>query len=262
MNAAASVLIVDDEPSIRLMFRTALESAGYIAVEAGDGPTALVRLHESSPDVVLLDLKMPGMDGMETLRQMRERGDNTAVVIVTAHGSIADAVAAMKLGAVDFLTKPVTPDGLRQAIREVVLRHGRPEPPSRPPRVPEPARPSRSFKPPTRQKPVVQAPMLVVPVAPPAVDLAPVKRALNQRDFAQAERLLESVLDKAPDSPDALTLMGVLHECTGQVHAAYHSYRAALECAPHYGPALENLKRYCEQFGLDFHSKAINPCAR
>jgi len=47
-----------------------------------------------------------------------------------------------------------------------------------------------------------------------------------------------------------------------QVHAAYHSYRAALECSPHYGPALENLKRYCEQFGLDFHSKAINPCAR
>ena len=72
MNDAASVLIVDDEPSIRLMFRTALQSAGYDAVEAGDGPSALAQLHESSPDVVLLDLKMPGMDGMETLRQMRE----------------------------------------------------------------------------------------------------------------------------------------------------------------------------------------------
>lgn len=253
MNAAASVLIVDDEPSIRLMFRTALQSAGYDAVEAGDGPSALAQLHESSPDVVLLDLKMPGMDGMETLRQMRERGDNTAVVIVTAHGSIADAVAAMKLGAVDFLTKPVTPDGLRRVVREVILRHGRPEPP---------ARPSRGPDPPPKQKPVVQSPTLVVPLAPPAVDLAPVKRALNQRDFAQAERLLESVLDQAPDSPEALTLMGVLHECLGQVHAAYHSYRSALECSPHYGPALENLKRYCEQFGLDFHSKAINPCAR
>ena len=57
-----------------------------------------------------------------------------------------------------------------------------------------------------------------MPIAPPAVDLAPVKRALNQRDFAQAERLLEAVLDEAPDSPDALTLMGVLHECLGQVH--------------------------------------------
>src|SRR5271157_1946117 len=137
-NDAASVLIVDDEPSIRLMFHTVLQSAGYDAVEAGDGPSALARLHESSPDVVLLDLKMPGMDGMETLRQMRDRGDDTTVVIVTAHGSIADAVAAMKLGAVDFLTKPVTPDGLRRVVREVILRHGQPEPPSRPTRVPEP----------------------------------------------------------------------------------------------------------------------------
>ncbi len=254
MNAVALVLIVDDEPSIRLMFRTALQSAGYDAVEAGDGPSALAQLHESSPDVVLLDLKIPGMDGMEMLRQMRERGDDTAVVIVTAHGSIADAVAAMRLGAVDFLTKPVTPDSLRRVVREVILRHGRPEPPSRASHDPEPL---------PRQKPVAQSPtLLVVPVAPPAVDLAPVKRALNQRDFAQAEQLLEAVLDQAPDSPEARTLMGVLHECLGQVHAAYHSYRAALECSPHYGPALENLKRYCEQFGLDFHSKAINPCAR
>ena len=101
-----------------------------------------------------------------------------------------------------------------------------------------------------------------MPLVPPAVDLAAVKLALNQRDFSRAEQLLESVLDQAPDSPEAHTLMGVLHECLGQVHAAYHSYRAALECSPHYGPALENLKRYCEQFGLDFHSKAINPCAR
>ena len=55
--------------------------------------------------------------------------------------------------------------------------------------------------------------------------------------------------------------MGVLHECLGQSHAAYHSYRTALECAPSYGPALDNLRRYCERFGLDFHNKAINPSA-
>jgi len=253
MNAAALVLIVDDEPSIRLMFRTALQSAGYDTVEAGDGPAALARLQESSPDVVLLDLKMPGMDGMETLRQMREQGDDTAVVIITAHGSIADAVAAMKLGAVDFITKPVTPDALRRVVREVVLRHCGAEPPPRRRRGAD-ATPSPET--------LAQPPTLVVALAPPAVDLAPVKRALNQRDFVQAERLLEAVLDQFPDSPEAHTLMGVLHECVGQVHAAYHSYRTALECSPHYGPALENLKRYCEQFGLDFHSKAINPSAR
>ena len=76
---------------------------------------------------MLLDLKMPGMDGMETLRRMRDENDDTAVVIVTAHGSIPDAVAAMKLGAVDFLTKPVTPEPA-QVVSEVIERHGHSEP--------------------------------------------------------------------------------------------------------------------------------------
>lgn len=129
MKNAASVLIVDDEPSIRMLFRTALESAGYEVVEAGDGVQALGQVHDAAPDVVLLDLKMPGMNGMETLRRLRDQGADTPVVIVTAHGSIADAVAAMKLGAVDFLTKPVLPKDLRRTVSEVILRHNRPAPP-------------------------------------------------------------------------------------------------------------------------------------
>ena len=100
---------------------------------------------------------------------------------------------------------------------------------------------------------------LVVEVVPPAIDLAAVKRAINKRAFTEAERLLEGVLDNAPDSPEAHTLMGVLHECVGQTHAAYQSYRTALR--PGYTPALNNLKLYCERFGLDFHNKAINPAA-
>ena len=123
MKTAASVLIVDDEPSIRLMFRTALESSGYETQEAGNGSAALERLAGWSPDVMLLDLKMPAMDGMETLRRLRDAGNNTPVVIVTAHGSIPDAVAAMKLGAVDFLPKPVTPDALRRVVADIVARH-------------------------------------------------------------------------------------------------------------------------------------------
>ncbi len=269
MNDAASVLIVDDEPSIRLMFRTALESVGYVTQEAGDGPAALARLNESSPDVMLLDLKMPGMDGMETLRRLRDAGHDTAVVIVTAHGSIPDAVTAMKFGAVDFLTKPVTPDLLRRVVGDIVARHGKPELTKDRDHGPAPQHlrdggHSREQTP-TSQTPgsekLAHSPTVVVELTPPVVDLAPVKRALNQRNFLEAERRLQEVLDQAPDSPEALTLMGVLHECLGQAHAAYHSYRAALECAPSYGPALGNLKRYCERFGLDFHNKAINPSA-
>lgn len=264
MNDTASVLIVDDEPSIRLMFRTALESVGYKTQEAGDGPAALAQLNESSPDVMLLDLKMPRMDGMETLRRLRDAGHDTAVVIVTAHGSIPDAVIAMKFGAVDFLTKPVTPDLLRRVVGDIIARHGRPEPTKDRDHGPAPQhrRDGGHAREQTRASEKLAHPStVVVELTLPVVDLAPVKRALNQRNFLEAERRLQEVLDQAPDSPEALTLMGVLHECLGQAHAAYHSYWAALECAPSYGPALDNLKRYCERFGLDFHNKAINPSA-
>ena len=73
--------------------------------------------------------------------------------------------------------------------------------------------------------------------------------------------LLEQALDLAPSSAEAHTLMGILRESWGQDHAAYRSYRTALEADPHFGPARDNLRRYCERFGLDYHSKAINPGA-
>jgi DNA-binding response OmpR family regulator len=244
MSDVASVLIVDDEPNVRLMFRTALQSAGHETGEAGDGEAALARLRDMAPDLVLLDLRMPGMDGLETLRRMREADDDTAVVIVTAHGSIPDAVAAMKLGAIDFLTKPVTPEDLRQVVAEVVSRHRRLEPGEEPMPAPAGAR---------RPGPTV------VEIARPALDLGPAKRALNLQQFDRAATLLEAALDRAPDSAEALTLMGVLHESHGQDHAAYHSYKAALAADPQFGPARDNLRRYCERFGLDWRNKAINP---
>ena len=110
MTGAARILIVDDEPNVRLVFRTALEAVGYAVDEVADGGAALDRLRESPADLVLLDLQMPRLDGMATLARLREAGDDVPVVIITAHGSVPDAVAAMKLGAIDFLAKPLTPD--------------------------------------------------------------------------------------------------------------------------------------------------------
>lgn len=188
---------------------------------------------------MLLDLKMPGMDGMETLRRLRDTGHDTAVVIVTAHGSIPDAVAAMKLGAVDFLTKPVTPDLLRRVVGDIIARHKRPEPTGDRNHGPAPHLRSDAGHDweqiPTSEE-IARHPTVVVELTPPAIDLAPVKRALNRRNFLEAERLLHAVLDQTPDFPEALTLMGVLHECLGQSHAAYHSYRTALEWRLCMGP--------------------------
>jgi DNA-binding response OmpR family regulator len=116
VDAPKRILIVDDEPNVRLVFRTALEATGYLVTEAADGDSALVQLRKLPTDLILLDLKMPVMDGMETLRLLRDAGDETPVVVVTAHGSVPDAVAAMKLGAVDFLPKPVSLVTLRAVV--------------------------------------------------------------------------------------------------------------------------------------------------
>ena len=235
------VLIVDDEPNVRLVFRTALESAGFAVDEADDGLAALDWLAKFTADVVLLDIQMPGAAGMDVLRKLRDAGNDVPVVIITAHGSIPDAVAAIKLGAIDFLSKPLTPDVLRRVVSEVIDRHT-PTVPN-----PEPATPE------TRPT--------VVHLGPPTLDLGPAKLALNRRNFDRAANLLEQALDADPDSPEALTLSGVLQESLGRDHAAYHAYRSALTIDPRYAPAQDNLRRYCKRFGLDPEIHGINPAA-
>jgi DNA-binding response OmpR family regulator len=123
MSIPVKILIVDDEPNIRLTARLALEAQGFGVEEAGDGKAALARLRLGAVDLIVLDLWMPVLDGLETLRQLRDADDKTPVVIVTAHGRISDTVAAMKLGASDFLQKPMTPAALRRVVSEVIERH-------------------------------------------------------------------------------------------------------------------------------------------
>jgi DNA-binding response OmpR family regulator len=120
MNAPKCVLIVDDEPNVRLMLRTALQTAGYRVLEAADGLEALSLLRQTRCDLILLDLRMPNVDGLSALYRLRERDDTTPVVVLTAHGSIPDVVTAMRLGAIDFLTKPMTPVELRAAVSAAI----------------------------------------------------------------------------------------------------------------------------------------------
>src|SRR5262249_26124536 len=123
MRHDAHILIVDDEPNVQLVFRTALDSVGYRTSSAEDGETALAWLEDTPFDLVLLDLHMPVMDGMEVLERLREAGNNVPAVIGAAHGSVPSAVQAMKLGAIDFLSKPLSPDRLRAVVAEVLERH-------------------------------------------------------------------------------------------------------------------------------------------
>lgn len=111
------ILVIDDEPHIRQMMRMTLEVSGYQVDEAASGEDGLERFAEGGPyDVVLLDQKMPGIDGLETLTRLLARSPDVRVIMVTAFASIELAVDAMRLGATDFLRKPMTPEMLRSAV--------------------------------------------------------------------------------------------------------------------------------------------------
>ena len=101
-----TVLIVDDEKNIRATLARGLRLEGYRTSEASDGREALALLENEGADLVLLDVQMPGMDGLELLQEMRERGIAVPAIVLTAHGSIEKAVRAIKLGAFDFIEKP------------------------------------------------------------------------------------------------------------------------------------------------------------
>lgn len=111
------ILIIDDEENIRRVTRLTLEAAGYEVNEAGDGERGLEAFGDGGDwDAVLLDQRMPGMDGLETLRHIKERQPDARVIMATAYASIELAVEAMKLGATDFVRKPMTPEILRNAV--------------------------------------------------------------------------------------------------------------------------------------------------
>jgi DNA-binding response OmpR family regulator len=120
------ILIIDDEENIRRVTRLTLQAAGYEVGEASDGERGLEAFGDgSSWDAVLLDQRMPRTDGLETLRRINERDATARVIMVTAYASIDLAVDAMKLGATDFVRKPMTPEILRNAVAAALSKQPR-----------------------------------------------------------------------------------------------------------------------------------------
>ena len=116
------ILIVEDKDSLRTMLRLALEAQGHTVVEARDQPEAEAALLASHPAVVLSDLRLPEGDGFGVLRASKELDPQLPVIVMTAFGSIQDAVAAMKEGALDFLAKPVSPDHLLLLVERALTQ--------------------------------------------------------------------------------------------------------------------------------------------
>jgi len=112
MEKKGRILIVDDEANARMALAELLRDEGYAVDTAADGFKALPKLEEFNPDLVLTDLKMPGLDGLALMRKAREEDPERAVVLMTAYGTVDSAVAAMREGAADYLTKPINVDEL------------------------------------------------------------------------------------------------------------------------------------------------------
>jgi two-component system response regulator ResD len=120
-HARGNVLVVDDEPTITDVVARYLERAGYSARVAGDGPHALELASTEHPDLVVLDLMLPGMDGLEVMRRLRER-ERVAVILLTAKGEATDRVIGLRLGADDYVVKPFSPAELVARVDAVLRR--------------------------------------------------------------------------------------------------------------------------------------------
>lgn len=216
MSRTRQILIVEDEPNVRLTFRAGLESRDWKVATADDGESALQWLRRERADVVLLDLRMPGMGGMELLRRLRAEGHEVPVIVITAHGTIANAVEAMREGAIDFLSKPLTPTALRRVVADVLARHELDDP--------DPAC-TRSGE---RQYDTI----------------AVAKRALNHRLFFRADALLHEAIKECPDNAEPWYLLGVLRELQRKPKAASEAYQHALQIEPDYLPAKLHLMKF------------------
>ena len=121
MGRKTSLLLVDDDDAFRVVMARELERLGYAVTAVGSGRDAVQRIGEE-PDVVLLDLRLPDMDGLEVLRRIRERGSNADVIILTGHGSIDTAIEAIRAGAFDYVAKPCPLGELEIRIQRAIER--------------------------------------------------------------------------------------------------------------------------------------------
>jgi two-component system, NtrC family, nitrogen regulation response regulator NtrX len=116
----ARILVVDDEAEIRRSVRMILEYDGYDVLEASSGPEGVALAEKEAPDLVFLDVKMPGMDGLEALQRIRAVNDTLPVVIISGHGTVSTAVEATKAGAFDFIEKPLASERVLLTIRNAL----------------------------------------------------------------------------------------------------------------------------------------------
>jgi DNA-binding response OmpR family regulator len=207
--ADRSVLIVDDEIYIRATLSFALEKMNVSVDNAASGAEALNKLAEKSYAVMLLDLRMPGIDGMEVLRRVPEIRPEVKVVIITAYGSVEAAVEAMKLGAIDFLQKPFDPEEVRKLVSSLL---------------------DQSSQETSRDQEYEGYLQLA-------------SKRIGKGEFDAARVYAHKAISINSNRPEAYNLLGGLYEARSNRLEAEKNYRVALALTPSYQPALKNLDR-------------------
>ena len=205
----AKILVVDDDKNIRRTVSMALESLDYFVHTAFDGKDAMLQLTGDKYDMIVTDLKMPGMNGMELLEQAIVKYPEIKIVLISAHGTVDNAVEAMKLGAVDFLQKPFTPKELRNIVHRVLET--------------EPIRGEE--------------------ISEYKASLKAAKNFARKRDFENAVAQAKKAIGADPAQPDAFDFLGQLQETLGDFDSAIKNYRVAIDLDPTYQPAKNNLDR-------------------
>jgi len=210
-----SVLVVDDEKNIRLTVVQSLKPLRLGVETASGGEEALGKLEEKSYDLVLLDLKMPGIDGIEVLkRAKRNKAGVKRVVIITAHGTIDTATEAMKLGAVDYIQKPFSPKEIRDVVAKVL----------------------------STEYPAGDG----VDDYQTLVETA--RKCITDRDSQAAAGYARKAIFKDPSKAEAFNLLGAAAELSGDRNNALKYYRTAATIGPSFEPARKNLERITNVF--------------
>lgn len=123
------MLVVDDDPPLRRMLERTLSAEGFAVTAVGDGGAALVATERSAPDVIVLDVALPGLDGLAVCRRLRGKGLPTPILMLTARDAVSDRVTGLEAGADDYLVKPFAPEELIARIRALIRRHAEPRTP-------------------------------------------------------------------------------------------------------------------------------------
>ncbi len=214
------ILIVDDAQNIRITLKRCLESGDYKLEMAMNGEEALKKIMDIDFDLVFLDLQLPVMTGMEVLKKVRQKDNKVNIVIITAYGTVENAVEAMKLGAIDFVQKPFSPGEIRKIVASVWAREEMAE------------ENLRSFE--------------------DYLEFS--KKKILEQDYKKAGDTLKKALAINSKDPEAHYYSGILSENMGDFEKAKESYRTALKLSPSYKQAEENLNKLLDMeksIGID-----------